>query len=119
MSLGAWASLVSCPCRTSDANDHQSLAGDHARGQRLVEQHRADCDRDHRHGVGDQRELGRLDVFIGLFYELTPPLEKGANEVWMAISESFGGWGLAACDVEAIDASRTLELAKRSSSGTS
>ncbi len=40
----------------------------------------------------DYRYLGT----IGLFDELTLPLEKGANEVWMAVSESFGGWGLGA-----------------------
>ncbi len=40
----------------------------------------------------DYRYLGT----IGLFDELTLPLGKGANELWMAVSESFGGWGLIA-----------------------
>jgi len=38
----------------------------------------------------DPRFLGS----IGYFDELYLPLEKGKNELWMAISESFGGWGL-------------------------
>ncbi len=33
---------------------------------------------------------------IGLFDEVTLALDAGANELWMAVSESFGGWGLVA-----------------------
>ena len=38
----------------------------------------------------DYRYLGT----IGFFDELYLPLEKGKNELWLAVSESFGGWGL-------------------------
>jgi hypothetical protein len=38
----------------------------------------------------DYRFLGT----IGYFDELYLPLEKGKNELWMAVSESFGGWGI-------------------------
>ena len=40
----------------------------------------------------DYRYLGT----IGFFDALTLPLKKGRNEVWFAVSESFGGWGLQA-----------------------
>ena len=40
----------------------------------------------------DFRYLGT----IGLFDEVNLPLEKGENEVWFAVSESFGGWGILA-----------------------
>jgi len=40
----------------------------------------------------DYRFLGT----IGYFDELYLPLRKGENELWMAVSESFGGWGLQA-----------------------
>jgi hypothetical protein len=40
----------------------------------------------------DYRFLGT----IGYFDELYLPLKKGRNELWMAISESFGGWGVKA-----------------------
>jgi hypothetical protein len=40
----------------------------------------------------DYRFLGT----IGFFDELYLPLKKGENELWMAVSESFGGWGLKA-----------------------
>lgn len=40
----------------------------------------------------DYRYLGT----IGLFDEVYLPLAKGANEVWLAVSESFGGWGAVA-----------------------
>ncbi len=40
----------------------------------------------------DFRYLGT----IGLFDEVYLPLEKGANELWLAVSESFGGWGVLA-----------------------
>ena len=33
---------------------------------------------------------------IGFFDELYLPLKKGENEIWMAVSEDFGGWGLLA-----------------------
>jgi hypothetical protein len=40
----------------------------------------------------DYRYLGT----IGYFDELYLPLKKGRNELWFAVSESFGGWGLMA-----------------------
>ncbi|MCI0444143.1 hypothetical protein L0152_13155 [bacterium] len=40
----------------------------------------------------DYRFLGT----IGYFDELYLPLKKGMNEVWMAVSENFGGWGIKA-----------------------
>ena len=40
----------------------------------------------------DYRYLGT----IGLFDELYLPLKQGANELLMAVSESFGGWGVIA-----------------------
>ena len=33
---------------------------------------------------------------IGFFDELYLPLKKGENQLWMAVSEDFGGWGLLA-----------------------
>jgi hypothetical protein len=42
----------------------------------------------------DYRYLGT----IGYFDAITLPLEEGRNELWFAVSESFGGWGVqAAC----------------------
>ncbi|MEZ5424846.1 MAG: hypothetical protein R2747_01155 [Pyrinomonadaceae bacterium] len=38
----------------------------------------------------DPRFLGT----IGLFDELYLPLKKGDNELWIAVSEEFGGWGV-------------------------
>ncbi len=40
----------------------------------------------------DFRYLGT----IGLFDELYLPLKKGQNQVWLAVSETFGGWGIKA-----------------------
>jgi imidazolonepropionase-like amidohydrolase len=40
----------------------------------------------------DYRFLGT----IGLFDALNLPLKKGTNEIWFAVSESFGGWGIVA-----------------------
>jgi hypothetical protein len=40
----------------------------------------------------DYRYLGT----IGYFDELYLPLKKGRNELWFAVSESFGGWGIQA-----------------------
>ena len=40
----------------------------------------------------DYRFLGT----IGLFDELYLPLKKGDNEVWFAVTENFGGWGIKA-----------------------
>lgn len=40
----------------------------------------------------DYRFLGT----IGLFDELYLPLKKGDNELWMAVTENFGGWGIKA-----------------------
>ncbi|MCP5103862.1 MAG: hypothetical protein GY950_10810 [bacterium] len=38
----------------------------------------------------DYRFLGT----IGYFDALALPLEKGRNELWLAVSENFGGWGI-------------------------
>ena len=40
----------------------------------------------------DYRYLGT----IGLFDSVALPLERGDNEVWIAVTEAFGGWGLIA-----------------------
>ncbi len=40
----------------------------------------------------DYRYLGT----IGWFDTITLPLQKGENELWLAVSESFGGWGVQA-----------------------
>lgn len=40
----------------------------------------------------DYRFLGTL----GLFDELYLPLQRGENELWLAVSEDFGGWGVKA-----------------------
>jgi membrane dipeptidase len=40
----------------------------------------------------DYRFLGT----IGLFDEIYLPLKQGRNELWLAVSESFGGWGIKA-----------------------
>ena len=40
----------------------------------------------------DYRFLGTM----GLFDELYLPLKRGENELWFAISEDFGGWGIIA-----------------------
>lgn len=40
----------------------------------------------------DYRFLGT----IGLFDELYLPLKSGENELWLAVSEDFGGWGVKA-----------------------
>lgn len=40
----------------------------------------------------DYRFLGT----IGLFDELYLPLNKGTNELWFAVTEDFGGWGIKA-----------------------
>jgi hypothetical protein len=40
----------------------------------------------------DYRYLGT----IGLFDEVYLPLKAGDNEVWLAVSEAFGGWGVIA-----------------------
>ncbi len=49
----------------------------------------------------DYRFLGT----VGLFDELYVRLEEGRNELWMAVTESFGGWGIKARfeDVEGIE----------------
>ncbi|MCP4660566.1 MAG: hypothetical protein GY856_34635 [bacterium] len=48
----------------------------------------------------DYRYLGT----IGLFDELVLPLDHGDNELWFAVSEDFGGWGIQAVieDMEGI-----------------
>ena len=38
----------------------------------------------------DYRYLGT----IGLFDSVALPLEKGDNEIWIAVTEAFGGWGI-------------------------
>jgi hypothetical protein len=38
----------------------------------------------------DYRFLGTM----GLYDELFLPLEAGSNELWVAVSETFGGWGI-------------------------
>jgi hypothetical protein len=43
-------------------------------------------------GTHDPDFLG----IVGLFDELTLPLERGANELWFAVSETFGGWAITA-----------------------
>jgi glyoxylase-like metal-dependent hydrolase (beta-lactamase superfamily II) len=40
----------------------------------------------------DYRYLGT----IGLFDRVALPLQEGENEVWIAVSEAFGGWGIMA-----------------------
>ncbi len=40
----------------------------------------------------DYRFLGT----IGLFDELYLPLRRGENELWLAVTENFGGWGVTA-----------------------
>ncbi len=40
----------------------------------------------------DYRYLGT----IGLFDSVVLPLVEGDNEIWIAVSESFGGWGVMA-----------------------
>ena len=40
----------------------------------------------------DYRYLGT----IGLFDHLSLPLKEGANEIWIAVTEAFGGWGVMA-----------------------
>ena len=41
----------------------------------------------------DYRYLGT----IGLFDNIVLPLKVGDNELWIAVTESFGGWGVQAC----------------------
>ena len=38
----------------------------------------------------DYRYLGT----IGLFDSVALPLEAGENEIWIAVTEAFGGWGI-------------------------
>ncbi|HWS99879.1 MAG TPA: family 16 glycoside hydrolase [Pyrinomonadaceae bacterium] len=54
----------------------------------------------------DQLLYGGTDVYqsrdyrflgtIGLFDELYLPLRRGENELWLAVTENFGGWGVTA-----------------------
>ena len=44
------------------------------------------------YGSRDYRFVGT----IGLFDELYLPLVKGDNDLWLAVSENFGGWGVKA-----------------------
>ena len=55
----------------------------------------------------DYRFLGT----IGLFDEVYVKLNRGTNEVWFAVSESFGGWGITAAieDMEGISLTSTVE----------
>jgi hypothetical protein len=43
-------------------------------------------------GTRDPDFLG----IVGLFDELTLPLQRGRNELWFAVSETFGGWAITA-----------------------
>jgi hypothetical protein len=43
-------------------------------------------------GTHDPDFLG----IVGLFDELALPLKSGRNELWFAVSETFGGWGIVA-----------------------
>ncbi|HET7248485.1 MAG TPA: hypothetical protein VFI79_01460 [Gemmatimonadales bacterium] len=43
-------------------------------------------------GTHDPEFLG----IVGLFDELALPLRKGPNELWFAVSETFGGWAVTA-----------------------
>jgi len=43
-------------------------------------------------GTHDPEFLG----IVGLFDQLTLPLERGPNELWFAVSETFGGWAITA-----------------------
>jgi hypothetical protein len=45
---------------------------------------------------------------VGLFDDLYLPLTKGDNELWMAVTENFGGWGIKA-EFENMDAIRIKE----------
>ena len=47
----------------------------------------------------DYRYLGT----IGLFDRVALPLQAGENEVWIAVSEAFGGWGILATITEFVD----------------
>lgn len=49
----------------------------------------------------DYRYLGT----IGYFDELYLPLQRGKNELWLAVSEDFGGWGIQArfADMDGIE----------------
>lgn len=47
----------------------------------------------------DYRYLGT----IGLFDAVHLPLESGDNEVWFAVTEAFGGWGIQACLCDSTD----------------
>ncbi|MCG6949803.1 MAG: hypothetical protein LJE93_12900 [Acidobacteria bacterium] len=49
----------------------------------------------------DYRYLGT----IGFFDSVALPLQKGRNELWFAVSESFGGWGVQAAfgDTEGLE----------------
>ena len=40
----------------------------------------------------DYRYMGTM----GLFDEVALPLQTGENELWLVVSESFGGWGIMA-----------------------
>jgi len=43
-------------------------------------------------GTHDPDFLG----IVGLFDELALPLNRGTNELWFAVSETFGGWAITA-----------------------
>ena len=43
-------------------------------------------------GTRDPEFLG----IVGLFDELALPLRRGPNELWFAVSETFGGWAVTA-----------------------
>ena len=45
---------------------------------------------DNTYQTRDYRYLGT----VGLFDSVVLPLEKGDNELWIAVTEAFGGWGI-------------------------
>ena len=47
---------------------------------------------DNTYRTRDYRYLGT----IGLFDSVVLPLEPGENEIWIAVTEAFGGWGVLA-----------------------
>jgi hypothetical protein len=52
----------------------------------------------------DHRFLGTISLFDDLYL----PLKKGENELWLAITENFGGWGVKAL-IENMDGIRIKE----------
>jgi hypothetical protein len=76
----------------SDRAQTKSLAFGYSDRLRLFFNHRLLYTGNNGYRSRDYRYLGT----IGYFDAVTLPLEKGTNEVWFAVSESFGGWGVQA-----------------------